>query len=48
VDCHQTDAAEQAAQRRVNDRRVLDGIFSILQSGAPWRDLPSAVRKKGT
>ena len=26
--------------RRVNDRRVLDGIFGVLRSGAPWRDLP--------
>jgi transposase len=26
--------------RRVNDRRVLNGIFSVLRSGAPWRDLP--------
>jgi transposase len=25
--------------RRVNDRRVLNGIFWILRSGAPWRDL---------
>jgi len=25
---------------RVNDRRVLNGIFWVLQSGAPWRDLP--------
>jgi transposase len=25
---------------RVNDRRVLNGIFWILLSGAPWRDLP--------
>lgn len=25
---------------RVDDRRVLDGIFWILRSGAPWRDLP--------
>ena len=25
---------------RVNDRRVLDGIFWVLRSGAPWRDLP--------
>ena len=25
---------------RVNDRRVLNGIFSVLRSGAPWRDLP--------
>jgi transposase len=27
---------------RVNDRRVLNGIFWILRSGAPWRDLPEA------
>jgi transposase len=27
---------------RVNDRRVLNGIFWILRSGAPWRDLPGA------
>lgn len=25
---------------QVNDRRVLNGIFWILRSGAPWRDLP--------
>jgi transposase len=25
---------------RVNDRRVLNGIFWVLLSGAPWRDLP--------
>src|SRR5829696_130900 len=27
--------------RRVNDRRVLNGIFWVLRSGAPWRDIPS-------
>ena len=27
---------------RVNDRRVLNGIFWVLHSGAPWRDLPGA------
>jgi transposase len=27
---------------RVNDRRVLNGIFRVLRSGAPWRDLPEA------
>ncbi len=27
---------------RVNDRRVLNGIFGVLRSGAPWRDLPNA------
>ena len=26
--------------RRVDDRRVLNGIFYILRTGAPWRDLP--------
>ena len=25
---------------RVDDRRVLNGIFWIVRSGAPWRDLP--------
>jgi transposase len=25
---------------RENDRRVLNGIFWVLRSGAPWRDLP--------
>jgi transposase len=25
---------------RVNDRRVLNVIFWVLRSGAPWRDLP--------
>jgi len=25
--------------RRVNDRRVLNGIFWVLRSGAPWRDV---------
>src|SRR5713226_755039 len=27
--------------QRVNDRRVLNGIFWVLRSGAPWRDLPA-------
>ena len=26
---------------RVNDRRMLNGIFWVLRSGGPWRDLPS-------
>jgi transposase len=25
---------------RVNDRRIFNGIFWVLRSGAPWRDLP--------
>ena len=28
---------------RVDDRRVLNGIFWVLRSGAPWRDLPSSL-----
>jgi transposase len=27
---------------RVNDRRVLNGNFWVLRSGAPWRDLPKS------
>ena len=26
--------------RRVDDRRVLNGIFYMLRTGCPWRDLP--------
>ncbi len=25
---------------RVHDRRVMDGIFLVLRTGTPWRDLP--------
>lgn len=38
--CHQAHAAEQAARRSSGKRRVLNGIFWVLRSGAPWRDLP--------
>ncbi|MDB5406844.1 MAG: transposase [Rhodospirillales bacterium] len=27
---------------RVSDRRVLNGIFWVLRSSAPWRDLPES------
>jgi hypothetical protein len=30
---------------RVNDRRVLNGIFWVLRSGAPWRDLPDSLQR---
>ena len=30
---------------RVDDRRVLNGIFWVLRSGAPWRDLPEEFGK---
>ena len=29
---------------RVDDRQVLNGIFLVLRSGAPWRDLPDCYR----
>ena len=34
--------------RRVNDRRVLSGIFWVLRSGAPWRDLPKTYGPRTT
>jgi len=41
--CHKADAANKPrGVPRVNDRRVLNGIFWVLRSGAPWRDLPEA------
>jgi len=27
-------------KRRVDDRRVVNGIFYVLRTGSPWRDLP--------
>jgi transposase len=30
----------QPGARRVDDRRVLSGIFHVLQSGCRWRDCP--------
>ena len=27
-------------RHRVDDRRVVNGIFYVLRTGAPWRDLP--------
>jgi transposase len=34
--------------RRGNDRRVLNGIFWVLRSGAPWRDLPATYGPRTT
>jgi transposase len=31
---------------RVNDRRVLNGIFWRLRSGSPWADIPSATARR--
>ena len=33
---------------RVDDRRVLNGIFWVLRSGAPWADLPERYGKYKT
>ena len=33
---------------RVDDRRVLNGIFWVLRSGAPWRDLPEIYGPRTT
>jgi len=32
----------------VDDRRVLNGIFWVLRSGAPWRDLPETYGPRTT
>lgn len=32
----------------VDDRRVLNGIFWVLRSGAPWRDLPERYGPRTT
>src|ERR1700738_5359547 len=34
--------------RRVNDQRVLNGIFWVLRSGSPWRDLPETYDPRTT
>ncbi len=34
--------------RRVNDRRMLNGIFWVLRSGAPGRDLPETYGPRTT
>jgi len=33
---------------RVDDRRILNGIFWVLRSGAPWRDLPDTTSSPPT
>ena len=34
--------------QRQDDRRVLNGIFYILRTGAPWRDLPERYGPRTT
>jgi transposase len=29
-------------KKRVDDRRVFNGIFYVLRTGIPWADLPGA------
>ena len=31
--------------KRVDDRRVLNSLFNILRTGAPWRDLQKRYQK---
>ena len=31
-----------------DDRRVLNGVFWVLRSGAPWRDLPEIYGTRTT
>lgn len=33
---------------RVDDRRLVNGIFWVLRSGAPWRDLPESYGPRTT
>ncbi len=33
---------------RVDDRRILNGIFWVLRSGAPWADLPERYGPRTT
>lgn len=33
---------------RVDDRRVINGIFYVLWTGSPWRDLPSRYGPRTT
>ena len=33
---------------RADDRRVIGGIFHILRTGAPWRDLPERYGPRST
>jgi transposase len=38
----------RAVSPGVGDRRVLNGIFWVLRSGAPWRDLPEIYGHRTT
>jgi transposase len=38
-----TGRSEQGGRPARNPRRVLDGVFWIARTGAPWRDLPEEL-----
>jgi transposase len=42
--CHQANVAKHKPRGvpRVDDRRILNTVFWVLRSGAPWRDLPES------
>jgi len=49
MDCYPVAPSEQAAWHSpCYDRRVLNGIFWVLRSGAPWRDLPETYGPRTT
>jgi transposase len=49
MDCHQVVLPNKPRGiPRVDDRRVLNGIFWVLRSGAPWGDLPVSYGPRTT
>lgn len=40
--------AQGRGAKRGDDRKVLNGIFYILRTGAPWRDLPERYGPRTT
>jgi transposase len=40
--------AQSRGAKRGDDRRVLNGIFYILRTGVPWRDLPERYGPRTT
>lgn len=39
---------QKRGPRRKDDRKILNGIFYILRTGAPWRDLPARYDPRTT
>jgi transposase len=40
--------AAKQGPKRIDDRLILNGIFYILRTGAPWRDLPERYGPRTT